>query len=156
MSSNPGLVPVETSDRDRFMAMAEQHFRELNPHFTPARDWKDSYFEKICDNLSCSLRWIVDRKKQVGFILYGIEEHRFLPRKTGAIYELYIVPEQRRRGIARACVKQVINELWQLSPSKIQLEVVEGNSAAAELWKALGFQKVSERLVLVEAPEATK
>ena len=25
------------------MAMAEEHFRELNPRFTPAQDWKASY-----------------------------------------------------------------------------------------------------------------
>lgn len=85
---------------------------------------------------------------RVGFVLYGVEEHRFLPRKTGAIYELYIVPDQRRKGIARACAEGVIQDLWKAFPSKIQLEVVDGNGAAAELWRSLGFQRVSERLVL--------
>jgi ribosomal protein S18 acetylase RimI-like enzyme len=148
----PQLVPVETGDRDNFLAMAEQHFRELNPDFVPAPDWKSAYFENIRGNRNYSLCWVVAGGQRVGFLLYGVENHRFLPRKTGAIYELYVIPSQRRRGIARACAQLVLQELWKVSPSKIQLEVVEGNRAAAALWKSLGFQKASERMVLSERP----
>ena len=148
MSAIADLVAVATGDREKFMAMAEEHFRELNSRFTPAQDWKASYFENILGNRNYSLRWVVADGLRVGFVLYGVEEHRFLSRKTGVIYELYIVPDQRRKGIARACAESVIQELWRAFPSKIQLEVVEGNRAAAELWRSLGFQKVSERLIL--------
>jgi ribosomal protein S18 acetylase RimI-like enzyme len=64
------------------------------------------------------------------------------------IYELYIAPEFRKRGIARACAAQAIAELQNLGPTKIQLEVMEGNTAAVALWKSLQFLKVSERYVL--------
>jgi len=148
------LVPVETSERNTFMEMAEQHFRELNPKFRPAHDWKTSYFKNIHGNRNYSLCWIVVRGQRAGFILYGVEDHRFLPRKTGAIYELYVIPQQRRKGIARACAESVIKELWKLSPSKIQLEVVENNRAAMELWKSLGFRRATERLVLIDTRAA--
>jgi UDP-2,4-diacetamido-2,4,6-trideoxy-beta-L-altropyranose hydrolase len=144
------MVPVKPNERAVFLEMAQQHFREVNPLFTPAQDWKNSYFENIQKNPKCSLRWIISDSRQAGFILFGVEEHRFLPRLTGAIYEVYVVPEQRKKGIARACAKQVIDELWKASPSKIQLEVVEGNAVAAELWRSLGFQKATERFVLAE------
>jgi UDP-2,4-diacetamido-2,4,6-trideoxy-beta-L-altropyranose hydrolase len=144
------MIPVESDERDVFLRMAQQHFRELNSMFTPAQDWKTSYFENIKNNPKYSLRWIVADGQRVGFILFGVEKHRFLPRQTGTIYEVYVVPEQRRKGIARACARQVIDELWKSSPSKIQLEVVEGNAAAAELWRSLGFQKITERFVLTE------
>jgi ribosomal protein S18 acetylase RimI-like enzyme len=150
LSATPQLVPVETRDRESFMEMAEEHFRELNPDFKPAPDWKSGYFENIRRNRDYSLRWIVAGGERMGFLLFGVENHRFLPRKTGAIYELYVIPGQRRKGIARACAQLVVQELWKLSPSKIQLEVVEGNLAAAALWKSLGFQKASERMVLSE------
>lgn len=156
MSAIPDLVAVATGDRENFMAMAEEHFRELNPRFTPEQDWKTFYFKNILGNRNCSLRWVVAEGRRVGFVLYGIEEHRFLPRKTGAIYELYIVPDQRRKGLARACAELVIRELKKNAPSKIQLEVVEGNRAAAALWRSLGFQKASERLVLAANQRATK
>lgn len=156
MSAIPDLVAVEPGDRENFVTMAEQHFRELNPEFAPAPDWKASYFENILGNLNCSLRWIVAGGRRAGFVLYGVEDHRFLPRKTGAIYELYIVPEQRRKGIARACAEAVIAELQKSFPSKIQLEVGEGNRAAAAFWKSLGFQKASERMVLAAKQRAAK
>jgi ribosomal protein S18 acetylase RimI-like enzyme len=156
VSTIPDLVPVEASDRKDFVAISEQYFRELNPQFVPAPDWKAAYFENILGRKNYSLRWIVAAGQRVGFILYGIEEHRFLPRKIGVIYELYIVPEQRRTGIARACAGCVIAELQTLSASKIQLEVAEGNEAAAAFWKSLGFQKASERLVLAANQRATK
>jgi UDP-2,4-diacetamido-2,4,6-trideoxy-beta-L-altropyranose hydrolase len=142
--------PVEPTQREDFLKMAQRHFRELNPAFRPAPDWKNSYFDNIKRNPKYSLRWIVLNGQRVGFILFGVEEHRFLPRHTGIIFELYVIPERRREGIARACAEQIIDELRKASPSKIQLEVVEGNAAAAGLWKSLGFQKVTERFVLTE------
>jgi len=144
------MIPVQPGERQDFLEMAELHFRELNPTFAPAADWKNSYFENILGNPKYSLRWIVSDGQRAGFILFGLEEHRFLPRQTGVICELYVIPELRRQGIARACAKQVIDELWKASPSKIQLEVVEGNPAASKLWRSLGFQKVTERFVLTE------
>jgi ribosomal protein S18 acetylase RimI-like enzyme len=136
------------SEKDEFMEMAEKHFRELNPQFVPASDWKECYFENIQGNPNYMLRWICMDGFRAGFVLYGIEPHRFLPRKSGAIYELYVLPEHRRKGIAKACARLVVGELWKASPSKIQLEVMEGNHAALQLWKALGFNQVSERLTL--------
>jgi ribosomal protein S18 acetylase RimI-like enzyme len=150
LGSTLSIVPVEPDERGDFLEMAQQHFREVNPMFTPAQDWKNSYFENIKRNPKCCLRWIVADGQRAGFVLFGVEEHRFLPRLTGAIYEVYVIPERRRQGIARACAKQVIDELGKASPSKIQLEVVEGNDAAAELWRSLGFKKVTERFVLTE------
>jgi len=140
------------SEKREFMEMALNHFRELNPAFKLASDWQNCYFESIQSNPNYSLCWIVADGERAGFVLYGIEPHRFLPRRTGAIYELYVSPEHRRKGIARSCAEIVIAELWKSSPSKIQLEVVEGNEAAQGLWNSLGFGKVSERFTLCAAP----
>jgi ribosomal protein S18 acetylase RimI-like enzyme len=128
--------------------MAEQHFRGLNPDFQPQEDWKRCYFERITSKPQTFLRWIVCDGDRSGFILYGLEPHRFLPRKTGAIFELYVESAKRRRGIARAAAQIAIRELQREGPSKIQLEVVEGNHGAAKLWTSLGFERVTERYVL--------
>ncbi len=143
-----GMVPVIESDREEFLRMAVRHFSELNPAFVPKTDWTQRYFPSILSNPNYFLRWIMFEGERAGFILFGIEDHRFLPRKTGAIHELYVLPELRRRGMAKACAIQAIRELWTHSPSKIQLEVVEGRTAAVALWESLGFHKVTERFVL--------
>lgn len=149
MSSLPvATVKIAPSERSQFLHMAQQHFSELNPSFVPADDWKAHYFEAIQANPKYFLRWILQHGERTGFILFGIEDHKFLPRQSGVIYELFVAPEFRRRGIARAAALQAITELWSLGPSKIQIELVDENTGAAAFWKSLHFQKVSERLVL--------
>ncbi len=147
------METVSETDRDAFLAMAERLFRGLNPNFVPQADWKKSYFENILGNAQLSLRWIVVDGSRAGFVLFGLEAHRFLPRVNGMIYELYIEPQFRRKGVAQTIARQAIRELQSKSPAKIQLEVMEGNEAAVALWESLGFRKVSERYVLAETNE---
>lgn len=142
------MLPVVASDREEFLAVAAKHFCELNAAFVPQGDWEEKYFETIMSNPEYFLRWIICDGEKAGFILFGLEKHRFLPRKTGAIYELYVLPDFRRRGIGKTCAIEAVRELWTHSPSKVQLEVLEGRSAAIALWKSLGFRKVTERWVL--------
>jgi ribosomal protein S18 acetylase RimI-like enzyme len=142
------MSAIAKADRKAFLGMAEQHFRGLNPLFVPQADWKKGYFEKIQANPCMFARWIIADSERAGFILYGLEEHRFLPRLTGMIYELFVLPPFRRRGVARSAAILAIEELQAHAPSKIQLEVMEGNERAFALWQSLGFEKVSERLVM--------
>ena len=144
------MVAISGSERSQFLAIVRQHFSELDSSFTPDDDWKQQYFETIQSNPGFFLRWICHDGERAGFILFGIEKHRFLPRKTGVVYDLYVMPGFRRRGIARACAAQAIEELWNLGPSKIQLEVMEGNAGATALWESLEFRKTSERFVLAK------
>jgi ribosomal protein S18 acetylase RimI-like enzyme len=83
-----------------------------------------------------------------GFIIFGNEKHRFLPVSNGMVYELYVLPEHRRKGIGKACAIQALAELSDQGVSRIQLEVMEGNNKAAALWEQLGFRKFSERFIL--------
>lgn len=142
------IVLDRISDKQEFMNMALDHFRELNPEFKPATDWRRFYFESIQNNSDCSLCWILADGVRVGFVLYGIETHRFLPRRIGFIYELYVLPEQRRKGIAKMCAQNVIREFRKCSLSKIQLEIVEGNPVAERLWSSVGFSKISEKFAI--------
>ena len=142
---------ISRSEADDFMSMAERLFHGLNPNFVPQADWKQFYFQNILSNSRLYLRWILVEEIRAGFVLFGLESHRFLPRLNGMIYELYVEPQFRRKGVAQTVAQQVIKELEAKSPAKIQLEVTEGNDAAAALWISLGFRKVSERYVLAEA-----
>ncbi len=141
-------IPVTVAERGEFMRMALQHFTEVDTAFIPQNDWEEHFFETIMANPQYFLRWIVSDGIRAGFILFGIEKHRFLPRKTGVLYDLFVLPEFRRHGVARACAIEVIRELWTYAPSKIQLEVVEGQLAASALWNSLGFKKITGRYVL--------
>ena len=143
-----GMQAIAIADREEFERMAIKHFSELNPGFTPRSDWQEQYFQTIISDPQLFLRWIICDDTRAGFILFGLEKHRFLPRRTGVISELYVRPEFRRRGVARACAADAIRELWTHAPSKIRLEVMEGNTAAVAFWQSVGFQKVTDCLVL--------
>jgi ribosomal protein S18 acetylase RimI-like enzyme len=142
------LTPVACEEKAAFLEMAERHFKELNPEFVPLEDWRRRYFESIQGNDQMSLQWVLVEGRRAGFVLFGFESHRFLPRKTGMIYELYVAPEHRRRGVGEACARRAVELLRSRRVSKIQLEVMDGNEKAARLWRKLGFAKVSERFVL--------
>jgi ribosomal protein S18 acetylase RimI-like enzyme len=143
-----GMSLVPALDCEDFLRMATDYFSELNPTFVPRSDWRERYFSEIVSNPRYFLRWILCDGARAGFVLFGLEDHHFLPRKTGVIYELYVLPEFRRRGVAKACALEAIRQLRTYSPSKIQLEILDGASAAADFWTSLGFRKVSERFVL--------
>lgn len=142
------LTPVRSADEQEFTLMAERHFTELNPGFIAHPDWKAGYFQSILQNPNMTLEWVMASDRRVGFILFGLEPHRFLPRKSGVIYELYIDPSFRRRGFARTSALEAIKRLRAENPSKLQLEIMDGNVSAELLWKSFGFRKVCERWVL--------
>jgi ribosomal protein S18 acetylase RimI-like enzyme len=142
------MTPIARADREAFMEMAVRHFCDLNSSFVAGDDWKQNYFERVVSKPRSFARWILCDEQRAGFVVFGLEDHRFLPRLTGMIYELYVLPEFRRMGVARSCALQAIGELREFAPSKIQLEVMEGNTGALALWRSMGFEKVSERYVL--------
>jgi ribosomal protein S18 acetylase RimI-like enzyme len=142
------LVAVDASERAAFTTMALSHFRELNSAFEPHADWKAGYFDRLLHDADLAARWIVVDGVRAGFIVYGVQPHRFLPRLIGAIYELYVHPDFRRRGVARAGARAAVDALLARGVPKIQLEIMDGNDAAFGLWRSLGFEKVSERFVL--------
>ncbi len=146
------LIPVRPDEGAEFLGWAERHFREVNPQFEPQEDWRRCFFANICANPEMFLCWIVVGGERAGFFLFGLEPHRFLPRKSGTLYELYIAPAHRRKGIARAAAMLAVQELQRFSPSKIQLEIMAGDPGAAALWNSIGFQKVNERYVLKVKP----
>ena len=145
------LAPVLAADQEEFLCMAQCHFQELNPGFVPQDDWKSFYFQSIVRNPKMRLEWIMWAGRRAGFILSGLEQHRFLPRQSGMIYELYVEPAFRRKGLARASAREVIRRLKEERPSKLQLEIMGGNVGAELLWKSFGFKKVCERWVQEES-----
>jgi len=148
MDSDLSLKAVMRNEKDIFLKMATDYFSELNPNFVPFDDWKENFFERIQTDQNKFLRWVMVGHERAGFVLFGIEKHRYMSAEIGVIYEFYIRPVYRRMGVGKECARRVIDELRRLGASKIQLEVVVGNVSAVAFWEKLGFVKVSERFVL--------
>lgn len=151
MKERVSLSPIANSEGPEFLRMAERYFTELNPQFVARDDWRSGFFSRRDPDLN--FQWILAGARRAGFAIFGKENHRFLPLTTGCVYEFYVLLEFRRTGVGRDAAKQVMDSLRRLSPSKIQLEIAQGNAAAAEFWQTMGFRKVSERYVLRETPQ---
>jgi len=142
------LRPINLREKQQFLEMATHYYKELNPAFVPHEHWKERFLESILSDSNMFLRWITVDQEKIGFVLYGLRPHRYMPVKIGWIYEIYVQSNWRGLGLGRECVWLVINEMRRLGVSKIQLEVIVGNERALEFWQKLGFIKVSDRFHL--------
>lgn len=66
--------------------------------------------------------------------------------RVGMISEVYVIPEYRRKGIARQLCIEGIKNLKEQGHHKIHLNVFAGNGAK-QLYQKLGFQEVSILMV---------
>ena len=65
------------------------------------------------------------------------------------VEELYVIPEARRQGVARALLARICDEARRLGVRGLDLEVVLTQAAAFALYESLGFQNVDrQRLTL--------
>lgn len=62
--------------------------------------------------------------------------------RVGMISEVYVIPEYRRKGIAKQLCIEGIKNLKEQGLHKVQLNVFAGNGAK-QLYQQLGFQEVS-------------
>lgn len=64
----------------------------------------------------------------------------------GWISAVGVVPAWRRQGVARAMIRRLLENAAQLDLDEVWLEVIEENTAAATLYRELGFRKARELL----------
>ena len=95
--------------------------------------------------------WLAEREgRAVGIFLanqiVSVERGGF----TLWIEELYVIPEARRSGVARALLAKVSEEARRQRIRALDLEVVPTQAAAFALYRSLGFRDVQrQRLSLV-------
>ena len=66
--------------------------------------------------------------------------------RVGMISEVYVIPEYRRKGIARQLCIEGIKNLKERGHHKVHLNVFAGNGAK-QLYQKLGFQEASILMV---------
>ena len=90
--------------------------------------------------------WLAEREGQPVAILLANE---IVSVERGGrvlwVEELYVVPEARRTGIARALLSRISEEARQRGVRAIELEVVPTQKVAFALYRALGFADVHRK-----------
>lgn len=84
-----------------------------------------------------------ENTKLVGYLQIA-DGYFFKKRHMAFLYELYVIPEFRKKGVASHLVKHIIGKLEALSEiEKVELKVNSKNINAITFYEKMGFKKVA-------------
>ena len=82
-----------------------------------------------------------------GWILLGENTDYFSDKKFEFIYDIYVLPEYRGRGISKEFIKEGISTLKESGFKEVRLNVFATNHAK-EIYKKLGFKDLNSIMAL--------
>jgi ribosomal protein S18 acetylase RimI-like enzyme len=78
--------------------------------------------------------------EMIGTLIVGWDGWR------GSFYRLAVRPEQRRRGVATALVREGERRLWRLGAARLTAIVSSDERGAVAFWQACGYSKQADRV----------
>lgn len=133
----PGVV-------DLWEQMIEHHTK-LSHHFTLSRDGVRRYSKYLASKFSeKSTKLVVATQdsRLVGFMLCLLSPNApvFKEKTLGVVSDVYVVPELRKRGVAREMLKVALRWFKKNRVTTVQLSVAAANLEARAAWGQLGFK----------------
>jgi len=121
---------AETGDLSALLAVEEVSF----PH-----PWTERSFRNEFKN-PYSRIWVLEEERRViGYICAWFIDDK------GQIANVAVLPEYRRMGAGKLLIQHVLQEARMQGVRSFSLEVRRNNSAAFNLYKLFGFEKVAVR-----------
>jgi ribosomal protein S18 acetylase RimI-like enzyme len=77
-----------------------------------------------------------------GFITATVMPASLTLGTAWSIRDLYVAPQHRRRGIARALLRHILDDARAAGASRISLQTEAGNAPALALYMTAGFRPV--------------
>lgn len=125
---------VDSTHREQVVALWEAVFGYDAPHNAPAL----AIDQKVAVDDGLFFVAVVDGVV-VGTIMAGYDGHR------GWLYSLAVTPDRRHQGLGSALVQHAERALMARGCLKVNLQIVQGNSAVAAFYQTLGY-RVEERI----------
>jgi len=108
--------------------------------------WSEKAFLEAFDNRVIRLITLYENGVLAGYALYAV-----IPPEA-ELLNLAILPELRRRGLARALLDFADRHLRAAGVEDVYLEVRQSNRAAEALYRARGFEKIGIRRAYYRFP----
>ncbi|UFJ41122.1 GNAT family N-acetyltransferase [Brevibacillus humidisoli] len=80
----------------------------------------------------------VEENQLAGWVLFGARQDQFSDQWFGFIYELYVLPEHRGKGVSKRLMREAIEQLSAEGYREVRLSVYVENHAK-RLYEQLGF-----------------
>ncbi|OOE42078.1 hypothetical protein BZG06_13800 [Salinivibrio kushneri] len=131
------IAKAELNDLDALMVLFGQYQRWLaiRPPLSQTRAFTE---QRLCEQDTCILT-ASRQSSMVGFVhltpLYSLAR----ARRGLIINDLYVKPDSRRQGIARALVSHALKEARARQAACLLLQTHQSNHAAHHLFESFGF-----------------
>jgi len=102
--------------------------------------------QSLRDNVQEIVCVAAEEDRLVGFCCGQIAKSMCYSVHNGEIYELFILPEYRRHGIAKHLIELAESELRARGVESFRLMTGRDNHAAQSLYRACGYVQTSEML----------
>ncbi|ODP96952.1 hypothetical protein BGL48_15370 [Salinivibrio sp. SS3] len=131
------IAKAELNDLDALTVLFDQYQRWLaiRPPLSQTRAFTE---QRLCEQDTCILM-AYHQSSLVGFVhltpLYSLAR----ARRGLIINDLYVQPDSRRQGIARALVSHALKEARARQAAYLLLQTHQSNHAAHHLFESFGF-----------------
>ena len=85
----------------------------------------------------------------LGYLLLGPGGGFLTPEEYGYVYDVWVAPAHRRRGVGRYLVLWATDWARQRGYRKLKLEVAETNAQARKIYEELGFREERHHMGMV-------
>ncbi len=134
---------VDEDDRETLYALWDEWVERESPVPSWVESAREETRAQIDVAISSGCAVIAEERGDVLGFACGV----VTGQRTGDLTELYVRPEARRRGIARALVRAVVVALRERGVVSVTGGVGPENTAARSFYENAGFQTVELRLV---------
>jgi ribosomal protein S18 acetylase RimI-like enzyme len=125
---------------DADMAVAARLLRNFNHEFAEPTPPPDVLADRLRCLVACGDTVVlVAGKDPVGLAVLRLRGAIWSAGLECYLAELYVVPEQRRRGVGRALMHAAIREAQARSAESMEIGVDEPDLAARRLYEGMGF-----------------
>jgi ribosomal protein S18 acetylase RimI-like enzyme len=130
------------ADRETVHRLYAEFFAELPPPAYKA-ETLESELAEVDEIVATGIAVLAEDEEPLGLALARVKSPR-----EGYVSDLYVRPGARRRGVARALLREVAAALREQSVDHVTLDVDPDNAAARSLYAQIGFREESLRLVV--------